>query len=387
MKRLLLIVLMLPLLLVSCLDENKKIYESKGFTDMQKRLKPLIIKTGYTLLSLYSVPEPDTMAAVMGPDFSYIHFDKSGHIASVTSIVPGFPGDFGKYYGVDSGCFWMIRGRGVYTLDLQTGKTTHCIISHNPNVKLVDALVVDPVNRILLVKYYELIFPDEGPSQYVLISLDTGEIIFTSKEYEGFFIPMGNPDRLLYCQFYQKNDIWLFKWYETDLYMTKLKGNKLTKKLNELQFYMWSHTHTFHREKRRMIGYIKNTDPTRFVSVHWDEDLEDVMVEPLILQQPKGNLSDGMEFSPDGNWLKTELRPPAGLLKPMELIIYHVGDIYPQGISMPIYCGYKQERGSGAFLQHSVFGTCWLEVDDTLPGKYFLFKLNDGLTLLADGVL
>lgn len=72
---------------------------------------------------------------------------------------------------------------------------------------------------------------------------------------------------------------------------------------------------------------------------------------------------------------------------PPELIIYHTGDIYPQGLSMPIYCGYTKKNGYGGFIDHETWGPCYVELDSDFPNKLFVYKLNDGLKILAEQLL
>ena len=69
---------------------------------------------------------------------------------------------------------------------------------------------------------------------------------------------------------------------------------------------------------------------------------------------------------------------------PPEFLIYHVSDIYPQGLSLPIHLDYTKESNVGAFFTHDVWGHCYAEHDYEQPYQIKIYKLNDGLKLLAE---
>ena len=71
------------------------------------------------------------------------------------------------------------------------------------------------------------------------------------------------------------------------------------------------------------------------------------------------------------------------LLDVPRLIIYHVNDKYPQGLSLPVMCGFSSEGSPGAFMQHEEWGPCYVEQDMEYDDKLFVYKLNEGLELLA----
>ena len=135
-----------------------------------------------------------------------------------------------------------------------------------------------------------------------------------------------------------------------------------------------------------MFGTSRPMGKLTFFTVVWDEELEDVKIEPIILQKPKNTkLHERVEFSSDGSWMKTVARTDKGqFLNPPELVIYHVGDMYPQHLSMPILCGYAKEGNDGAFMNHSEWGPCYVELDFEFKNKLFIYKLNNGLKLLAE---
>jgi hypothetical protein len=112
--------------------------------------------------------------------------------------------------------------------------------------------------------------------------------------------------------------------------------------------------------------------------------MEDITIEPILLQMPKEvYMSSLFEFSPDGNWVKTLIEGKNDVLEMNELMFYNVNSNYPQHLSMPILCGYTKDLNPGAFMNHSEWGPCYVELDVDYPDKLFVFKLNDGLKLLA----
>ena len=115
---------------------------------------------------------------------------------------------------------------------------------------------------------------------------------------------------------------------------------------------------------------------------------ENIKIEPIILQRPKNKLlDDAYVFSQTGEWVKTLAFKEGDDEIPPDLLIYHTGDMYPQGLSLPILCGYTKENGFGGFMDHETWGPCYVELDSDFPDKLFVYKLNDGLKMLAEQAL
>ena len=136
-----------------------------------------------------------------------------------------------------------------------------------------------------------------------------------------------------------------------------------------------------------LYGQNRINGKATFFTVRWSEDFEEVKAEPIILQRPKGLLDSSFFFSRDGNWGKTHWIDPPGPLEVPRLLLYHIDDKYPQGLSMPIICGYSGDESPGAFMQHETWGPCYVEQDNKYPDKLFVYKLNEGLELLAKQAL
>jgi len=170
----------------------------------------------------------------------------------------------------------------------------------------------------------------------------------------------------------------------TDYYLKNREENKLTKEMKKFSIDPWPQTKTLSCKSRIMISSISLNNETVYFTVRWDEKFEDIKIEPVIFQRPFGNfLDEAFDFSQDGKWVKT-LRIPfsEGKDMPWELIIYHVSDIYPQGLSMPVFCGYSMESTPGAFMDHEEWGMCYVQLIGT--NTLYVYKLNEGLKLTAE---
>ena len=54
---------------------------------------------------------------------------------------------------------------------------------------------------------------------------------------------------------------------------------------------------------------------------------------------------------------------------------------------MPIMCGFTTDGNPGAFMQHEEWGPCYVEQDSEYDNKLFVYKLNEGLKILAEQAL
>ncbi|MCP4134986.1 MAG: hypothetical protein GY754_28690 [bacterium] len=289
----------------------------------------------------------------------------------------------------ENNLMWMKRGRGFYALDVESKKSGHTVASGDGDQWIHNAFVADPEKKIFFI---ELASPPPDPKTYLLYDLLTDTDVFTSPEYDGVMFPLSS-SLLLYCEFYEKFGKSMLKWQVVDTHFNKQKDNKLTKRLTKMQIYVWAHSKTFHFNKRMMFGTGKNPlDKYSLIyyTIRWDEKLEDIKIEPIILQLPKkekGRLGADFVLSHDGNWVKTVLKPHEEGIIPDTLIFYHASGIYPQGLSMPITGGYTNRDNPGAFMDHEEWGPCYVEMDPDVPGKLFIYKLNQGMDILRDAVV
>jgi len=375
------------LLAFACATDQKIIYRMKGFEEItKKRLKPMILETEDNVNGLVGLRMKNRLATINDAgEFSFVKIGDEG-TATVEPIVPGFPGTFGREFISDDehNLLWLIRGRGFYVLDIESKKTGHIITTNNGNAKINTTMFVDAEKKYFLIE----IFPYPRPSAYILYDLNADKKIFTSQTYTGYLLPFGEKKMLLCDVIRQPFKKSIHKWHIVDSHFKKHKQNALTKKLTYFQTTPWPHSKVIHPGKRMMlVGGWGPGDTLIYYSARWDEKFKDVKVEPLIAQIPKRVvLHSDFCFSPDGNWIKTlaNFEPGTRMVDAPELFIYHVGAGYPQGISLPIYCGYTRDGNSGAFLDHEKWGMCYVESDRNYPKKIFVYKLNDGLKMLAD---
>ncbi|MBN2444347.1 MAG: hypothetical protein JXJ04_23495 [Spirochaetales bacterium] len=364
--------------------EKEKIYKEKGFYDMPNTLKPEILKNIPKYYGLVEINKRNSVATLNGSgDFSILTFDKFGNV-SLKPIVKGFPPHPGDSIHSDpeNDLLWQIRGRGVYILDLETKKTAHVIASSNPNDEITNNHLLNSKKNIF---YFGLVnhgIQEPPYSSYTIYDVFNHTKIFESQLISGNLYPI-TQNELLFIQYYNKGK--QKKWYITDLYMNELKENKLTQELTKLQISKWPYSKTIHQERRMMLGTSRLTGTLEYFSIRWDEDFEDVKIEPIIVQRSKGGLlSSAFVFSPAGKWVKTDIEFINTAIETPRLLFYAVNDMYPQGLSMPIVCGYTGEYSPGAFMDHEEWGPCYLEQDIDYPDKIFIYKLNDGLKLLAE---
>ena len=162
-------------------------------------------------------------------------------------------------------------------------------------------------------------------------------------------------------------------------------ANKLTKALTKYQMEFYSKSKTFHLGKRIMIGTNWIEKKLFYYTITWDEEIEDVKIEPFTIQKPKNTfLDDRFRFSANGNWVKSTVEYRNALVPGPELIIYHVQDHYPQNLSPPIYCGYTNEGSGGGFMMHDQWGPCYVEHTFSKPDILMVYKLKAGLEILKN---
>ncbi|MBN2738775.1 MAG: hypothetical protein JXR70_17465 [Spirochaetales bacterium] len=309
--------------------------------------------------------------------YALLEFDDKT-IAGVSTLQSGWPANpiSTVCSGVETNYIWGIRNRGFYGINPQTLKTSHIISSYDPNGMIRNAFPMGYEKQYFVL---EVAGPYPSPSYAILCDLNTDSILSESREYYGYILPF-EKDQFLLCEFTDKKKL---KWQHLDNTFNKIKSNKLINKMNALQINVWPSARAYHLEKRRIFGVSSLLGKLVYYSIHWDDQMEEIKVEPLVLQLPKkANLSDRFIFSPCGQWLKTTISWQNSLLDFPELVIYKVNDIFPQGLSPPIYCGYTKKMSSGAFMQHDSWGPCYVEQDFDNK-KLFVYKLNEGMQILA----
>jgi hypothetical protein len=304
-------------------------------------------------------------------------------VTDIEVIVPGFPGIFGNtcYSDSEHNVVWMKNGRGLYGLDVETKEHAHSVITNDYTVEIRPDFLADAEENIIFI---DIVPPWPEFNHFVLYNINKNEIIFKSEEYGGQFFPFKNKT-MFFSRNITINEKDGYEWQIVDFSFKKVEENTLTKNLSKFAIDAWPHSKTIHVAKRILFGNSEATGKLVYFTARWDEEFEDVKVEPLLLQHPRETyLDDRGVFSSTGNWLKSQIERKKSFPDLPELVFFHVDNAYPQGLSMPIYCGYTSKYAPGAFMEHTEWGPCYVEVDLDHPDKLFVFKLNDGLQILAD---
>jgi hypothetical protein len=390
------VLLIISLSLFSCSkpkvseQEKQKFYEEKGYTIMSNRLKPEIVNVREPIFSIKDIGIDDSIAAMdQEGQFGIIKFDEDLN-TDFNPVVKEYPAQMGIFKtDPETRVMWLVAGRGIYTLDVDTKAQGHTVVSNDGNAKVIESFIADKKNKILLAGD-----SSGGASTFTLFDVPNNKKIYSQFAeglgYNGIVFPFYD-NQLLGMDYMKKNkddpNTSYVEWYTCDLYMKTFKDNELTKVLNKYQIVINHEPVSYNINNRMTFGYPDNLYRPTYI-IKWDKEIKDVAANPIALQMPgweKYNYSLLMLVSFDGNWMKTTLKKPKeGMFDVPEILIYHLSDIYPQGISMPIHCGLTKEGTDGAFFKHKKLGPCFVEFDIDNPKKLFVYKLNDGLKILAE---
>ena len=305
-------------------------------------------------------------------------------------ITPGFPGVGGQLGSdAESRVAWIVRGRGVYFIDLATKKTGHMVAGNRGRVKQV--LMTDR-ERLL---FGVVDFAGTMSSLYVY-ELSTGKdhkLVVPSEIAN--YNTLGR-DRVL-VEISATETPKYTGWYLTDTFATNIRegrgsvlpgGGPLTKALMDNHVHAVNESNKLlHQGKRLLYGwsYITRTTPIQATLVHWSEDLKDIKISPLLQIRDTNDISysEGTPyiFSADGNWFQTNLVHMRSMME--ERIILHIQEHYPSGASLPVSLGYTNQD-PGAFMAHSKLGPCFVEqpLAQGRENTLRVFKLNDAIEIL-----
>lgn len=145
----------------ACKQEHEEILLKKGFTAMEKRLKPDIIKINKTIEGLLGLNIKNTLGTVNGKgEFCLLELKDNNEI-DLSVLVPGFPPYMSdKYYSNNEhNMIWMTGGRGFYALDIETKQTRHLVVSYDGDDGILNTFLADPENKIF---YYRCTIQSES---------------------------------------------------------------------------------------------------------------------------------------------------------------------------------------------------------------------------------
>jgi hypothetical protein len=321
-------------------------------------------------------------------EFSYLNLEIPDQPV-LEVISPGFPGAGGEL-GSDSEnrVGWVIRGRGVYFIDLDTKKTGHMVAGNYGRVTQV--LLTDKERLLFAV----VTFSGEASILYAYeLPTNTEQEVAVSDV--ATYNALGN--NIVFSELSSNKEMPQYNgWYLTDTFLTNIKAGQgsivagsdpITKALTD------NHVHAInesdkllHQEKRLLIAwsYIGRRSNVQTVLVRWSEDMQDFDIQRAVLQMQdtEKQIYDGPDgISADGNWLKGIRRTSLMGSQMMERVVFHLQDYYPQGISMPVSLGYTNQD-PGAFMNHTRLGPCYVEQNTNRDGILFIFKLNEAVEIL-----
>lgn len=286
-------------------EEKQQIFNEKGFNSMKKRLKPEIIQTDKSILAITSINMKNTLGALdRNGEFCLLTIDNDG-IIDINVVLPGHPEkkSFDLYSDSINNNMWVVRGRGLYFIYLETKNTAHVIASNDGNGAIYTVFTAYPKERIMGIVFTNcsgcstnlLLYDLPGQKRINELNIGSGRVY---PYYD---------NKILTC-FYEKKDgkktkIWNFYGYFAKG-LADLYTDKLIEQLTKTQMDSWQKSKTIHLEKQMMLCYtLLNYDLTYF-SVRWDKEREDIKIEPIILQTPKNKILEAdFVFSQDGNWV------------------------------------------------------------------------------------
>lgn len=371
---------------------TKNTPEWGGDTQM-KRLEPVIIESEYEIYEIGEIKKKNCFGTMTeNGDFAIGKIGNDG-VVSVEPIVEGFPPNdsFGGFTTDPFGSMmWVIDGREIVVIDADTKKTGKALTSPDGDAGLRSINVVDRDKKQMIIR---VIMHGSDESYYLIYDLNENRIIYKSSKIIGFPYPL-SPGKLLfwhYVPYVKGGEKFHKEWFSiTDLFEKEDVKNELTKKLNKSKIQLDLFSNPIRAQAGKLFGLIRKLDKENFTFsidqlVTWKENYKDVKINPIVAQIPKnGDFIDSFKLSGDGKWAIGKFKYDANIIDVPELIIYHLSDIYPQGVSMPIYCGYSEKYTRGAFVDHEEWGPCYVELCDEFPNKLFVFKLNEGLKVMAE---
>jgi hypothetical protein len=377
-----LIVLIIFLLLAGCKrsseigkEEYEILYKEKGIK-MGESLKPMILECKYKFNGIKEFGDNTLVTVNDHKEWITLEIDNNGYVEMKT-LKHGFPNDdlsVGTTIPEHKiAISWIMRYAYIY--DGEMKQTREVGASSESNAEITDIFLVDSNKKIYLIDLVDHAKDIGVPKEfYILYDFIQDKKIFKSEYRSGALYSIGDNKLLFGDAKGQK-----ITYHITDSYINNKEENKLTKNLSKFNIFFYSND-CIRFNKRFGLGTAPA--PGAYFSARWDEKYEDVKVEPIILQKPFGqNMDDRFEMSQDGKWVKTTVDNVPGPVNVPMLVFYSVSDIYPQGLSMPILAGYASD--GGCFMNHKVWGPCYVDYNIDHPNKLFVFKLHEGLELLA----
>jgi hypothetical protein len=374
-------------------EEREALLGEKGYKSMSEYVEPGVISHGVSFYGLVESGFDNKLLTLNNRgEFSYLNLEIPEQ-PRLEVISPGFPGVGGQLISdAENRVAWIVRGRGIYFIDLDSLKTGHMIAGNRGRV--IQVLLTDKERLLFAVT----VFPGAELLGYCVYELSTGTdhgLIVTPRVT--IYNSLGND--MLLRERQVKKDEHLNGWYLSDTFWTKERNNPgVTYPAAEplTQFLTGHNVHAvneidgklLHQGKRLLFAwsYIDRWDSTQMVIVRWDENLEEVKIFPLVQDTLRFFYQGPMHISGDGNWMKGSRIHRRTEPRIEELVVYHLQDYYPQGISGPVSLGYTN-KDPGAFFNHRSLGPCYIEQPLSREGVLLLYRLNDAVEIIRGQAL
>jgi hypothetical protein len=138
-----------------------------------------------------------------------------------------------------------------------------------------------------------------------------------------------------------------------------------------------------HPARRYLFGYSKSS--LKQFMITWNEEYSDIKETPLSYLAPEGKSFDDFILSVNGSWATTFVHGYRGLNNERlsRRAFFHIDERYPNGISMPVITeDYEDDQWQfNAFVEHPVHGMCFAQ-EWHKDGQLYLrlYKMSEVLT-------
>jgi hypothetical protein len=374
---------------------REKLLEEKGYGIMEEYVKSGVVSHSIEYYGLAeSGYDGKLLTLNQRGEFSYLNLEIPDR-PRLEVITPGFPGVGGELGSdAENRVGWIIRGRGVYFIDLDSKKTGHMVAG---NYGRVEQVLCTDKERLL----------------FAVVTISWEASILYAYDLSANMDQKVGADPVSTYNALGKNRVFLELqdnkempqyngWFLTDTFKTNIKAGQgavlagsdpLTKALTDNHVHAVNASNKLLHQGKRLLfawSYITNPGtPIQPVLVRWSEDLQDITIYPIALMKrtEKYSYSGGVSIiSGNGNWLREFRSVWVNGARIGERVMFHLQDYYPGGISTPVSLGYTNQD-PGAFMNHSKLGPCYVEENTNQDGILFIFKLNGAVDILKRRVL
>ncbi len=327
-----------------------------------------------------------------------------------TPLKDGFPGEPTSFKATPDGkILWGKAGyRGLLAIDKESLETINIMsVTDDGSSEISDGWSISYEHPHLLVNVSYAEFDDTKTAQsWICYNLNSEEEVFRNKDFGDLrnanaqdyssLISTGNKGEFLGEHFdvTTNKDVGVSDWHVvtiTDNGFSKPLRNKLTEEMTKTDFGLTVSHQEIKRwdiNKRYIFGTTvlpKDTprpDGIRRLGivptvVRWDEDMENIVIAPLIAHIPKDHWIKGSwAVSPNGEWARCGVISRDRNNKTFYSCFFHLDEKYPLGVSAPVI-GTASQGLDGIFVEHDILGTLYLDRSDDFEGGVLIYKMSD----------